>query len=85
MDGLDYVQAYLDNILIVTKNTYEDHISKLDTVLQKLHAVKLKVNIEKVRLLLCSLNIWVIILRRPVFAHLLQRWKRYRSLCCLRP
>jgi hypothetical protein len=32
MDGLDYVQA-LDNILIVTKNTYEDHLSKLDTVL----------------------------------------------------
>jgi hypothetical protein len=47
MDGLDYVQAYLDNILIVTKNTYEDHISKLDTVLQKLHAANLKVNIGK--------------------------------------
>jgi hypothetical protein len=38
MDGRDYVQAYLDNILIVTKNTYEDHQSKLNTVLQKLHA-----------------------------------------------
>jgi hypothetical protein len=32
-DGLDYVQAYLDNIFIVTKNTYEDHLSKLDTIL----------------------------------------------------
>jgi hypothetical protein len=47
MDGLDYVRAYSDNILIVTKNTYEDHLSKVDTVLQKLHAAKLKVNIEK--------------------------------------
>jgi hypothetical protein len=25
MDGLKYVQAYFDNILIVTKNTNEDH------------------------------------------------------------
>jgi hypothetical protein len=47
MDGLDYVRAYLDDISIVTKNTYEDHLSKLDTVLQKLHAAKLKVNKRK--------------------------------------
>jgi hypothetical protein len=47
MDGLNYVQAYLDNILILTKNAYEDHLSKLDTVLQKLHAASLKVNILK--------------------------------------
>jgi hypothetical protein len=47
MDGLDYVQAYLDNILIVTKNTYEDHLRKLETDLQKLHAANLKVKIEK--------------------------------------
>jgi hypothetical protein len=33
MDRLNYVRAYLDDILIVTKNTYEDHLSKLDTVL----------------------------------------------------
>ena len=51
MEGLDYVQAYLDNILIVTKNTYDDHLNKLDTVLQRLHAANLKINIEKARLL----------------------------------
>ena len=47
MDGLDYVRAYLDDILIVTKNTYDDHLNKLDTVLQRLHAANLKINIEK--------------------------------------
>jgi hypothetical protein len=41
MDGLDYVQAYLDNILIITKNTYEDLLNKLDAVVQKLHATSL--------------------------------------------
>jgi hypothetical protein len=47
MDGLKYVQAFLENILIETKITYEDHLRKLDTDLQKLHAANLKVNIEK--------------------------------------
>jgi len=47
MEGLDYVRAYLDDILIVTKNTYDDHLNKLDTVLQKLHAANLKIMIEK--------------------------------------
>jgi hypothetical protein len=61
MDGLDYVQAYLDDIFIVTKN-YEDHLRKLDTVLQKLHTANLKNNIEKARLLLRCLNIWVTVL-----------------------
>ena len=26
VEGLDYVPSYLDNILIVTKNTYDDHV-----------------------------------------------------------
>jgi Reverse transcriptase (RNA-dependent DNA polymerase) len=47
MEGLDYVRAYLDDILIVTKNTYEDHLAKLDTALQRLHTAYLKINIEK--------------------------------------
>jgi Reverse transcriptase (RNA-dependent DNA polymerase) len=47
MEGLDYVRAYLDTILIVTKNTYDDHLNKLDTVLQRLHTANLKINIEK--------------------------------------
>ena len=47
MEGLDYVRAYLDDILIVTKNTYDDHLNKLDTVLQRLHTANLKIYIEK--------------------------------------
>jgi hypothetical protein len=34
LGGFNYVQPYLDDILIVTCS---DHLSKLDTVLQKLH------------------------------------------------
>ena len=85
IEGLDYIQSYLDDILIITKNTYDNHLSKLDKVLQRLHAANLKINIEKARLLQQRSNIWVTILRRPVFTHLLPRWKRYSNLSPLRP
>jgi hypothetical protein len=49
MDGLNYVQAYPENILILTKNTDEDNLSKLDTVLPKLHAASINVDKEKER------------------------------------
>ena len=35
-DGLDFVMVYIDNILMVTKGNYEDHLSKLRTVLKKM-------------------------------------------------
>jgi dTDP-D-glucose 4,6-dehydratase len=66
MDVLDYVQAYLDDILIVTKITYEDNLNQLDTIFQKLHVAYVNVNIEKARLLLSGLNIWVTIIQCPV-------------------
>jgi hypothetical protein len=47
MHGTDYVQAYLDNTLMSSKNIYEFRLSKLDTVLQKLHVTNLKIDIKK--------------------------------------
>jgi hypothetical protein len=39
--------SLLRRYLIVTKNTYDDHLSKEDTVFQRPHAANLKINIEK--------------------------------------
>jgi hypothetical protein len=33
MASLDYVRAYIDDLLIITRGTLEDHLSKIDTVL----------------------------------------------------
>ncbi len=33
MASLDYVQAYIDDLLIITRGAIEDHISKIETVL----------------------------------------------------
>jgi len=33
MASLDYVRAYIDDLLLITRGTIEDHISKIETVL----------------------------------------------------
>ena len=34
--GLDYVKTYIDDILIISNKSFEDHINKLDKVLNEL-------------------------------------------------
>ena len=46
-EGFGYVRAYIDDLLIISNGTYEDHLNKLDTVLNKLKETGLKVNATK--------------------------------------
>ena len=45
--GLEYVRAYIDDLLVISKGSFEDHLSKLDEVLNKLQSAGLKVNATK--------------------------------------
>jgi Reverse transcriptase (RNA-dependent DNA polymerase) len=48
MEGLeDFIRAYLDDILIITKGSYEDHLKKVAEVLNRLQAAGLQVNLPK--------------------------------------
>jgi hypothetical protein len=48
MEALEYVRAYIDNLLLViTRGTLEDHLDKLREVLRRLHKAGLKVNAVK--------------------------------------
>lgn len=47
MVGLDYVRTYIDDLLVVTKNSLTDHLDKLDQVLKRLKDAGLKVNAVK--------------------------------------
>jgi Reverse transcriptase (RNA-dependent DNA polymerase) len=47
MADLEYVQAYIDDLLIITKGTYLAHLQKLATVLTRLQQAGLKVNAKK--------------------------------------
>ncbi len=55
MESLEYVRAYLDNLLCIFKLSLEDHLQKLEEVLWQLCDAELKVNAEK--LTFCALEI----------------------------
>ena len=45
--GFDTVGAYKDNVLIITKKGFIDHLKELEKVVQKTAEAGLKVNAEK--------------------------------------
>jgi hypothetical protein len=47
MEDLEYVQAYLDDLLCISRSSLEDHLKKLEEVLRRLCDAGLKVNAEK--------------------------------------
>ena len=47
MQDLEYVRTYLDDLLCLTKGDWNDHLSKLDTIFQRLSNAGLKVNARK--------------------------------------
>jgi hypothetical protein len=55
MESLEYVQAYLDDLLYISRSSLEDHLKKLEEVLRPLWNAGLKVNTEKLRF--CALEI----------------------------
>ncbi len=47
MESLEYVRAYLDDLLCISKLSLEDHLEKLKEVLRQLCDAGLKVNAAK--------------------------------------
>ena len=47
MEALEYVRAYIDDLLVITRGTLEDHLEKLREVLRRLREAGLKVNAAK--------------------------------------
>ena len=46
-NGLEYVRTYIDDLLIMSYKSFEDHINKLDKVLSKVNQKGFKVNTKK--------------------------------------
>ena len=46
MEGLKKVQTYLNDLLVITKRTSQDHFNELKKALQRLLAAGLKVNLQ---------------------------------------
>jgi len=47
MDGLAFIQTYIDDLLCLTKGSFTDHLEKIELVLQRLQKAGLKVNVTK--------------------------------------
>ena len=47
MSGLEFVRTYLDDVLVLTTSTWDDHLRKLDVVLHCIAKAGLKVNASK--------------------------------------
>jgi len=47
IETLEYVRAYIDDLLVITRGTLEDHFEKLGEVLRRLREAGLKVNAAK--------------------------------------
>ena len=47
MRTLEYVRTYIDDLLIITKSTFDDHLSKLQEVLCRLQNAGLRINSTK--------------------------------------
>ena len=47
MQGLEFVRTYIDDLLILTKGTFEEHLEDVQKVLERLRSAGLKVNANK--------------------------------------
>ena len=47
MQDLEYVRAYIGDLLIISSESYEDHLQKVRAVLTRLRTAGLKVNLKK--------------------------------------
>jgi putative transposase len=47
MAAVEYVRAYIDNLLVITKSSHDDHLDKLEQVFIRLHNAGLKINAAK--------------------------------------
>ena len=47
MQGLEFVRAYIDDLLVLTKSDWDDHLNKLSTVLNRIALAELKINANK--------------------------------------
>jgi hypothetical protein len=47
MASLEYVQAYIDDLIIITRGVLDNYLLKKETALTRLHGTGLNVNVAK--------------------------------------
>jgi RNase H-like domain found in reverse transcriptase/Reverse transcriptase (RNA-dependent DNA polymerase) len=47
MEGLQFVRTYMDDLLVITNGSFDDHLNKLDSVLERVKTAGLNINAGK--------------------------------------
>ncbi len=64
MEGLEFASAYIDDLVVVSKGTLQEHLDQLAQVLQRLNEAGLKVNVSKSHLCTTELEYFVYLINR---------------------
>jgi hypothetical protein len=74
---LDYVQCYIDDILITSQSNFEDHLAKLEKVLSRLEQTGFRVNLRKCAIAQRELEYLGYWLSRNGIQPQPRKWKQY--------
>ena len=77
LGDLEYVLIYIDDILITSNGTYEDHMQKLDEVLSRLEKCGFKCRVNKCFFAEAELEYLGYWLTRTGVQPQPKKWKRY--------
>ena len=80
MQDLSHVRTYIDDLLVITKSTFESHLHKLDEVLSHLDQAGLKINAKNPSLPNKPWNIWVFGLPDKAFNLCQIKFKQCKTL-----
>ena len=47
MNNLEYIRAYIDDVLVISNGDFEDHLNKVEIVVKRLKAAGFKINADK--------------------------------------
>ncbi len=73
MVALEFIQAYINDLLYITKGSLDDHLSKLRQVLIRLRCAGLKVNAAKCSFCATEIEYLDYVLTREALNHNLKR------------
>ena len=75
IQDLEFAQAYIDDLLVTTKGTYEDRLEHLEQVLSRLQEHDLKVNLSKSNLCQTEIQYLGYWITRQGIQPLTKKWK----------
>ena len=77
MGDLEFVRTYLDDLLILTKSSFAEHIQKLDKVLNRLKQAGLGKNADKSTFAANSIEYLGYLLMGKVLNQYLRKYRQY--------